>query len=119
MTGERNVNAWGGCHGEKWLDAEIAALVQMRKAGHKWGYICEQLKRRKPACEVKYLSTMRATRYEASRDWAMLASKSEQRRTDLTGIICGDPAPGRSALESRPQSRPGISLAPVRMMASA
>lgn len=116
------LNAWGGGHERTWHDPEVAALIQLRSEGRSWQYMSRMFRRNKTALQVKYNAAMRAARYEDKRYRALRADKHlQQWRTDLTGIICGDPAPGRSALESYvpPNARRAISLAPVRMGAGA
>lgn len=114
--------SWGNRRGTKWSAQETENLVQWRLDCVPWDYVAARLGRSKQSCQVKYHEESHGRRNPADRAEArqargpLLAS-----RTDLTGIICGDPAPGRSALETvvPPDRRRMISLAPVRATAIA
>lgn len=105
--------------GTKWCEEEIDLLVELRAEGKSWDYISATLKRSKVACWDKH-HDYRFAAGDHSQSRRSVCRLPPLSRTDLTGIICGDPAPGRSALEQGPRRhKRHISLAPVRIGATA
>lgn len=113
--------SWANRSGDKWTEEETAKLMRLHHENWSWDYIITQLPgRSKQACQVRVHYQTYGREYpKRSKEERLALRVPDQPRTDLTGIICGDPAPGRSALEQTPRRRRPISLAPISMGASA
>jgi hypothetical protein len=124
-----------GPHGKAaWTPHESGMLVEMKEGGKSWAEIVARLPGRSlGAIQARWTflrgadpSTERfaapSLRDVHSRDRALdrarEARASSTSGRDLTSLICGDPPPGRSALDRRTQATPdrtSITLAPAAM----
>lgn len=125
-------DGWGNRVGAPWTEEECAKLIRLKAISDDWKWIVAQLPGRTVmGCQSKYhyhfaprrthIKTDIPNVSRASVSWPQDRLRMETLRrpyrTDLTGVLCGDPAPGRSALEGNNRSeRRGISLAPLRCL---
>jgi hypothetical protein len=129
MTDRMVADGWGNRVGTPWSEEEISRLIRLRQVSDNWDWIAQHFPGRTlMACQSKYHYHFAPRRTQAKSDipkvtcatltWPQerlrVASLARPYRTDITGIVCGDPAPGRSALETcRDDDRRRISLVPL------
>jgi hypothetical protein len=114
MARQKAKDGWGDRVGLPWTEEQSTLLVHLRLISDNWTWIASHFPGRTVmACQSKYhyhfapRRTHRKTDIpnvaRASVSWPEHRLKTESLkrpfRTDLTGVLCGDPAPGRSALE--------------------
>lgn len=131
MTDRKTNDSWGKRVGAPRSSEECTLLVHLRLISDNWDWIAGHFPGRTVmACQSKYHYHFAPRRARGDGDsnavklvraaitWPEHRLKTETLsrpyRTDLTGVVCGDPAPGRSALEGSNRSPPRrISLAPL------
>lgn len=135
MTNQKTKDGWGDRLGKPWTEEDTTRLIHLRVISDNWTWIASQFPGRTVmGCQSKYHYHFAPRRVHAKADdvhvvnraaimWPKDRLKTETLkrpfRTDLTGVLCGDPAPGRSALEGNNQSeRRRISLAPLACLRS-
>lgn len=126
MTKRVTQDGWGNRHGLPWTEDERNRLYSaVDEFAGDWKSIAALFPgRSRSACYAQYnhynarpLSTLSPEHHIALRRAA--AARQAIGRTDLTAVICGDPAPGRSALDRRGSARGRpITLAPILTGAS-
>lgn len=103
MTARRTTDGWGNRNGKMWSPEEINLLLELRHSGEDWDSVAAAFPHRKRFhLQSKYHYLMKHAP-------ARLIVSAEPSRVDgvpltLTAAICGDPLPGRSALDRREPS---------------
>ena len=106
----------GDRKGERWTEEENAALIAAGEKGEDWGEVGPRLQRTGDACKVQFnmlkrggsrkearASVQRVARQAATALAKEIRDAAPQHRS-ITAEFCGDPLPGRSALDKRGQS---------------
>lgn len=120
MTERRTKDGWGNRAGQPWSEQDYARLVRLREVSSNWPWIAAHFPGRSVmACRSKHHSHFvqrhrpvltGAPGASVPSGWPQerLAIEHMNRpyRTDLTGVVCGDPAPGRSALDGCNRAQP-------------
>jgi hypothetical protein len=118
-------------HAKLWTPDESRRLRAMKRASRNWDYIETQLPgRTRMAIQTRWSLMQQLdnevseppVREQAAHNLALEQARAARLRAaaprDLTSLICGDPPPGRSALDRRTQATPdrtSITLAPTAM----
>jgi hypothetical protein len=139
MTERRTADGWGKRHGIRWRQEDIDKLLRLRDIEQmRWDAIGRAFPERNVfQLQSKYHYLKNGSRRTRNRnldttcyhfdrvshspelraavDTARRLRLSAPRPASLTALICGDPPPGRSALDRREAAKKIISLAAVRL----